>query len=92
VKNHANPTVVRCDIHNGQTGGIYVHEKGRGQFMENRIYSNEFAGIWITSQSEPTIRKNEIFNGQQGGVYIFGDGRGLVEQNNIYGNALAGIQ
>jgi len=23
-----------------KTGGIYVHEKGRGQFMENRIYSN----------------------------------------------------
>lgn len=21
-------TVVRCDIHHGQTGGIYVHEKG----------------------------------------------------------------
>jgi F-box protein 11 len=65
---------------------------GRGQFMENRIYSNAFAGIWITSHSDPTIRKNEIFTGQQGGVYIFGEGRGLIESNNIYGNALAGIQ
>ncbi|ETN77614.1 parallel beta-helix repeat protein [Necator americanus] len=65
---------------------------GRGRFMENRIYSNAFAGIWITGSSDPTIRKNEIYAGQQGGVYIFGDGRGLIEQNNIYGNALAGIQ
>uniref|UniRef100_A0A1I7XHY1 Beta_helix domain-containing protein n=1 Tax=Heterorhabditis bacteriophora TaxID=37862 RepID=A0A1I7XHY1_HETBA len=64
----------------------------RGQFMENRIYANAFAGIWITGSSDPTIRKNEIYSGQQGGVYIFGDGRGLIEQNNIYGNALAGIQ
>lgn len=43
--------------------------------MENRIYSNAFAGIWITGSSDPTIRKNEIYAGQQGGVYIFGDGR-----------------
>lgn len=78
VKNYANPTVVRCDIHHGQTGGAYIHERGedilffflfkicigRGQFIENRIYSNAFAGIWITSQSDPTIRKNEIFTGQ----------------------------
>lgn len=70
------------------TGGIV----GRGQFMENRIFMNQFAGIWITSQSDPTVRKNEIFSGQQGGVYIFGEGRGLIEQNNIYQNNLAGIQ
>lgn len=71
---------------------IFFIVSGRGQFMENRIYSNSFAGIWITSHSDPTIRKNEIFTGQQGGVYIFGEGRGLIENNNIYGNALAGIQ
>ena len=28
VKNQANPTVVRCEIQHGRTGGIYVHEKG----------------------------------------------------------------
>uniref|UniRef100_A0A7N6BYC4 F-box protein 11a n=1 Tax=Anabas testudineus TaxID=64144 RepID=A0A7N6BYC4_ANATE len=92
VKAYANPTVVRCEIHHGQTGGIYVHEKGRGQFIENKIYANNFAGVWITSNSDPTIRGNAIFNGNQGGVYIFGDGRGLIEGNDIYGNALAGIQ
>ena len=69
-----------------------MHESGQGQFIENRIHSNNFAGVWITSNSNPTIRKNEIYNGHQGGVYIFGEGRGLIEHNNIYGNALAGIQ
>lgn len=44
VKAGANPTVVKCDIHHGQTGGIYVHENGLGQFIENRIHSNNFAG------------------------------------------------
>jgi parallel beta-helix repeat protein len=56
VKAYANPTVVRCEIHHGQTGGIYVHEKGRGQFIDNKIYANNFAGVWITSNSDPTIR------------------------------------
>lgn len=61
-------------------------------FLDNKIHSNNFAGVWITSNSNPTIRRNEIYNGHQGGVYIFGEGRGLIEHNNIYGNALAGIQ
>lgn len=56
VKQGGNPTVVRCEIHHGQTGGVYVHEDGRGQFLENKIYANAFAGIWITSHSDPTIR------------------------------------
>ncbi len=60
MKAYANPTVVRCEIHHGQTGGIYVHEKGRGQFLENKIYANNFAGVWITSNSDPTIRSVSI--------------------------------
>lgn len=48
--------MVKCEIHHGQTGGIYVHENGRGQFIENKIHSNNFAGIWVTSNSDPTIR------------------------------------
>jgi len=56
VKAGANPTVVKCDIHDGLTGGVYIHENGRGQFLENRIYNNNFAGIWITSNSDPTVR------------------------------------
>lgn len=47
VKAGANPTVVKCDIHHGQTGGIYVHENGLGQFIENRIHSNNFAGMYF---------------------------------------------
>lgn len=45
VKAGANPTVVKCEIHHGQTGGIYVHENGLGQFIENKIHSNNFAGM-----------------------------------------------
>lgn len=51
MKAGANPTVVKCDIHHGQTGGIYVHENGLGQFIENRIHSNNFAGKTVVSIS-----------------------------------------
>jgi parallel beta-helix repeat protein len=60
--------VVRCEIHHGQTGGIYVHEKGRGQFIENKIYANNFAGVWITSNSDPTIRYLHII--KDGNCYV----------------------
>lgn len=49
MKAGANPTVVKCDIHHGQTGGIYVHENGLGQFIENRIHSNNFAGLYCVA-------------------------------------------
>ncbi|XP_039274920.1 F-box only protein 11-like, partial [Nilaparvata lugens] len=61
-------TVVHCEIHHGQTGGLY----GLGQFIDNRIHSH----------SKP--HRNEIYNGHQGGVFILGEGRGLIEHNNIY--------
>ncbi|CAJ0925260.1 unnamed protein product, partial [Mesorhabditis belari] len=55
VKNHANPTVVRCEVHHGLTGGIYVHEKG----------------VWIKTDSHPILRRNKIYDGRDGGVCIF---------------------
>ena len=30
--------------------------QARGEFLENQIYSNTYAGVWITSQSNPTIK------------------------------------
>ena len=71
---------------------MYVHDKGRGQFIENKIFANTYAGVWITSESHPTLRDNEIFSGLQGGVYFFGSGRGVLENNNIHSNTLAGVQ
>ena len=66
--------------------------QGRGQFIENKIFANTYAGVWITSESNPTLRDNEIFGGLQGGVYFFGGGRGVLEHNNIHSNTLAGVQ
>lgn len=55
MKAGANPTVVKCEIHHGQTDGVYVHENGQGQFIQNQIHSNNYVGVRITSNSDPTI-------------------------------------
>lgn len=62
----------------------HFFSKGRGQFLENKIFSNTYAGVWITSESNPTLRDNEIHSGLQGGVYFFAGGRGILENNNIH--------
>ena len=56
--------------------------KGYGQFIQNRVYGNTYAGVWVTGESDPTLKDNEICDGQQGGVYFFG---GLLEGNSIHG-------
>lgn len=59
--------------------------QGYGQFVQNRVYGNTYAGVWVTGESDPTLKENEICDGQQGGVYFFGGGRGLLEGNSIHG-------
>lgn len=66
--------------------------QGRGQFINNKIFANTYAGVWITGESNPTLKDNEIYGGLQGGVYFFASGRGVLESNNIHGNTLAGVQ
>lgn len=39
-------------------GLLYL--QARGEFLENQIYSNTYAGVWITSQSNPTIKWENI--------------------------------
>ena len=58
--------------------------------MENDIYSNALAGVWIKTDSNPTLRRNKIYNGKEGGVCIFNSGRGVLEENDIFNNTLTG--
>ena len=58
--------------------------------MENDIYSNALAGVWIKTDSNPTLKRNKIYNGKEGGVCIFNSGRGVLEENDIFDNTLTG--
>lgn len=59
--------------------------------MENDIYCNALAGVWIKTESNPVLRRNKIYSGKEGGVCIFNSGRGLLEENDIFNNAFTGV-
>ena len=65
VSNLSDPIIRNNKIHDGEHGGIYVHQKGRGQIENNEIYANALAGIWVTTESEPVLKKNRIHSGKQ---------------------------
>ena len=52
--------------------------QGYGQFLENRIHCNTYAGGWVTGESEPTLKDNEILMDSRV-LYIFGNGRAFLK-------------
>lgn len=44
--------------------------------LDNEIFDNAMAGVWIKTDSHPTLRRNKIYDGRDGGVCIFNNGRG----------------
>lgn len=49
IRTNSDPIVRHNKIHDGQHGGIYVHEKGQGLIECNEVYANTLAGVWITT-------------------------------------------
>ena len=48
---------------------VHIVSQGYGQFLENHIHCNTYAGVWVTGESEPTLKDNEVCDGQQRDVY-----------------------
>eukprot|EP00064_Thunnus_orientalis_P021404 superscaffoldBa00006468_g21567 len=91
IRTNSCPIVRHNKIHDGQHGGIYVHEKGQGVIEENEVYSNTLAGVWVTTGSTPVLRKNRIHSGKQVGVYFYDNGHGVLEDNDIYNHMYSGL-
>ncbi|MPC27295.1 F-box only protein 11 [Portunus trituberculatus] len=92
IRTNSDPIVRHNKIHDGQHGGIYVHEKGQGLIECNEVYANTLAGVWITTGSTPTLRRNRIHSGKQVGVYFYDNGHGLLEDNDIFNHLYSGVQ
>ena len=86
----SNPVIRRNKIFGGKNGGVLIYNSGEGLLVENDIYGNALAGVWIKTDSNPVLRRNKIYNGKEGGVCIFNSGRGLLEENDIFNNSLTG--
>ena len=86
----SNPVIKRNKIFSGKNGGVLIYNSGEGLLIENDIYGNALAGVWIKTDSNPVLRRNKIYNGKEGGICIFNSGRGVLEENDIFNNTLTG--
>lgn len=51
IKNDANPIIVRCDIHHGSTGGVYVHDKVHTHvhFTQSCSEDQYHTSVWLAT-------------------------------------------
>ncbi|HIK05442.1 MAG TPA: right-handed parallel beta-helix repeat-containing protein [Trichormus sp. M33_DOE_039] len=87
----ANPIIRRCQIHEGQGGGILVYENGNGTVEDSDIFANAFSGIEVRMQSKFIVRECRIYNGNTGGIFVDKQSQATVENCDIFENSFAGV-
>ncbi len=85
----SNPVIKKNKIFSGKNNGVLIHNSGKGLLVENDIYGNALAGVYIKTDSNPILRRNKIY-GNEGGICIVNSGRGFLEENDIFNNTLTG--
>ena len=84
-----NPTVTRCNIHDGKAPGIIVFNKGHGEFRNCEIYQNN-VGFAVNTSGNPTVIGCKIHDEKGGGILVTEKGLGEFRECDIYGNT-AGV-
>lgn len=88
----ARPTLRRCRLHDGKTGGIVFADHAAGTLEECEIDANAGPGIALRTGADPLVRKCRIHNGRETGVLITQEGRGRFEECEIYGHHGPNVQ
>ncbi|MDF5717444.1 MAG: right-handed parallel beta-helix repeat-containing protein, partial [Rhizonema sp. NSF051] len=91
IENGGNPTICRCKIHDGQSNGIWVYDKGQGTIEDCNIFANAESGIYISKEGNPTICRSKIHDGQGNGIIVNDKGQGIIKDCEIFANANLGI-
>lgn len=84
----ADPRIRRCAIHDGETVGVFVYDKGKGTLEDNDIFANATAGVAIATGGEPVLRRNRIIANKYHAIRIHEAGRGTFEDNDLRGNEI----
>ena len=59
----ARPTLRRCKIHDGASGGLFVYDGGKGVLEECEISGNRLAGVEIREGASPLLRRCNVHDG-----------------------------
>ena len=85
------PVISDCEIRDGKSFGIYVHDHAQGTIEKCVISGNASAGVWISKGGNPTVRDCEIRDGKSFGISVSKKGQGTIVQCEIHGNKNAGV-
>lgn len=88
----ARPTLRRCRLHDGKTGGIVFADQAAGTLEECEIDANAGPGIVLRTAADPIVRGCRIHRGRDAGIVIAEGGRGLFEACDISGNGGPNVQ
>ena len=77
---------MRNKIHNGESVGVYVYEKGKGTIEDNEIFENGYTGVAICSGGKTVIRQNRINKNGYEAIWIFENCGGTFEDNDLRDN------
>lgn len=89
---HANPTIRRNRVHDGQTSGIGIAEGNSPVVEENDVWGNADAGIWAGGAgTRPAIRANRVFDGGGDGILALNGASPNIADNDVWGNSGVGI-
>jgi len=86
IKEEANPTIRRCQIHDSKENGILVGQKGQGIVEDCDIFANTCWGVKISGQGNPMIQKCRINYNEFKAILSCDDGRGTVENCDLRDN------
>jgi F-box protein 11 len=89
---NARPTLRRCRVHDGKTGGIVFSDQAAGTIEECEIDANAGPGLLLRTAADPIVRNCRIHGGRDAGIVIAEGGRGLFEACDIYGNVGPNVQ
>ena len=75
----------------GNNYGIFFSAYGGGQALDNRVYNNSQAGIYVRSQGAEVVLQGNTVYSNGVGVQLFLGGNDQLSNNLIYANVNQGI-
>jgi tRNA A-37 threonylcarbamoyl transferase component Bud32 len=87
----ANPTLRKCQLHDGKLSGLYLHDSARAAIEDCDIFHNQ-AGVLTLSQGKPVIAGGTIRDNVAFGVFALEKGQGTIHEDAVItGNGAEGV-
>ena len=90
VESGADPFIIGNEVHEGQTAGILICNRGKGRIVSNDVWGNKLAGLSVENDGDPVIIGNRLHDGLSAGIFV-SHSKGRFEKNEVRCNKDVGI-